>query len=94
MALLTPMETLDAMILAGWGDVRRDRIPKDWQKKKGPGVNGWREGVTFGPKPKLKEGPRGPQRRVKERTQVEDWVLKLIDQARIDEARRRLPDRS
>ncbi len=32
-----PIEELDAFIAAGWGSVRRDRIPPNWKDVPGPG---------------------------------------------------------
>lgn len=33
---LLPMSELEEMILAGWGDMRRDQIPKNWRNLKPP----------------------------------------------------------
>lgn len=33
---MTPFPELNELIAAGWGHVRRDRIPQDWRERKAP----------------------------------------------------------
>jgi hypothetical protein len=40
---LSPMEELDKLIAAGYGDTPQSKIPKDWKVKPGPAVNHFRK---------------------------------------------------
>lgn len=42
---MIPIEILNAMIEAGWGDVPRDHIPHDWESRPGPDHGSQRRSV-------------------------------------------------
>lgn len=44
---LAPLETLTAMIEHGWGGVRRDKIPEDWETRPGPEFEHAKKGRKF-----------------------------------------------
>jgi len=48
---LFPMEDLNAMIAAGWGDTPRDKIPADWRTTPPTRHNQYYQGVVLSTKP-------------------------------------------